>query len=87
MVEEKQRYRRAMGLHYDQHDDRAPFVTARGAYLSADRIVDIAHRYGIPVVEDTALARALEKIDLDEEIPQELFESVAAVLAALDNEF
>lgn len=78
------RYARAVGLLYRSGGDRAPTVQAKGEALMADEIVRIARRFGIPVVERTDLARTLAAIELDQEIPEELFEPVAVILDQLD---
>ena len=56
-----------------------PKVVAAGAGLIADRIVEIAREQGVPVREDPALAEALVRLELEQEIPSELFVAVAEV--------
>lgn len=68
----------AVALHYDHAG--APRVTARGRGTVAARILELAAEHGVPVEEDEALAEALSQVELDREIPIELFEAVAAVL-------
>lgn len=58
-----------------------PTLSARGEYELAQHIVACARKFGIPVVEQSALARGLASLDVDEEIPVELFEAAAALLA------
>ena len=72
--------RRAAALRYDREHDGAPRVVAAGAGLIADRIVEIAREQGLPVREDPALAEALVRLELEQEIPSELFVAVAEVL-------
>jgi flagellar biosynthesis protein len=72
--------RRAAALTYDQGAAGAPKVVAAGAGLIADRIVEIAREQGLPVREDPALAEALARLELEQEIPPELFAAVAEVL-------
>ena len=72
--------RRAAALRYDREHDGAPRVVAAGAGLIADRIVEIAREQGLPVREDPALAEALARLELEQEIPSELFVAVAEVL-------
>ena len=60
----------------------APVVLAKGAYLVAERIVDIAQESGIPVVQNIPLARALyRRVRVDQEIDADLYLAVAEVLA------
>ncbi|HEV7493752.1 EscU/YscU/HrcU family type III secretion system export apparatus switch protein [Baekduia sp.] len=75
-----ERPRRAAALRYDKDRVGAPKVIAAGAGLIADRIVEIAREQGVPVREDPALAEALARLELEQEIPTELFVAVAEVL-------
>jgi flagellar biosynthesis protein len=74
------RPRRAAALRYDKGKNEAPEVVAVGSGLIADRIVEIAVEQGLPVREDPALAEALARLELEQEIPPELFAAVAEVL-------
>ena len=73
--------RRAAALSYDRVRDRAPKVVAKGRGKMADRIVAAAREHGVPLVEDRNLVQMLEVLDLDTEIPPELYQAVAEVLA------
>jgi type III secretion system FlhB-like substrate exporter len=64
-----------------------PRIAAQGSYLSADSIVDIAHRSSIPVVEHEELARALLGAELDSEIPPSLYLMAAKVLLEVERLF
>ncbi|HEY0078941.1 MAG TPA: EscU/YscU/HrcU family type III secretion system export apparatus switch protein [Pyrinomonadaceae bacterium] len=70
----------AVALRYDADEMGAPTVVAKGAELMAAQIRQIAEESKVPVVRDVALARALYELDIDQEIPAELFEAVAVVL-------
>ena len=60
----------------------APRVVAKGAGAVAERIRDKAAREDVPIVESIPLARALHRsCELDQEIPVELYEGVARLLA------
>lgn len=72
--------RRAAALRYEKDHQGAPKVVAAGAGLIAERIVEIAREQGVPVREDPALAEALARLELAQEIPSELFVAVAEVL-------
>lgn len=72
----------AVALRYDPDTMKAPKVVAKGQRLVADRIREIAAANGVPIVENKPLAQALFKaVDLDREIPVELYRAVAEVLA------
>jgi flagellar biosynthesis protein len=76
----REKPRRAAALKYDHGPAGAPKVVAAGAGLIAERIVEIAREQGVPVREDPALAEALARLELEQEIPPELFVAVAEVL-------
>jgi flagellar biosynthesis protein len=75
-----ERPKRAAALRYDKDHQGAPKVVAAGAGLIAERIVEIAREQGVPVREDPALAEALARLELEQEIPEELFVAVAEIL-------
>jgi len=72
----------AVALKYDSDEMRAPRVVAKGADYLALRIRMIASVSGVPIVERPPLARALHRqCEIGQEIPGELYEAVAEVLA------
>ncbi len=73
--------RKAVALRYREGEDSAPVVTAAGDGKIADKIIEIAKEHGVPVHENRAVADALRDLNLGEEIPSELYEAVAAILA------
>lgn len=77
----------AVALRYDtQRGDAAPQVVARGHRLLAERIKQVARQAGVPIIHDVPLARALADLPLGDEIPESLYEAVAALLRALQEE-
>ncbi len=75
------RIKKAVALKYERSRDRAPKLTAKGARKIAERIIELAREKGIPIQEDPDLVGALMKLDLQDEIPQELYQVVAEILA------
>jgi flagellar biosynthesis protein len=71
--------RRATALHYP--GEGAPKVVATGKDLIADRILEIAKKAGVPIKRDAALAEALSQLELQHEIPEDLYLAVAETLA------
>lgn len=71
----------AVALKYEQGQTEAPIVVAKGADNIALRIRQIANENDVPIVENPPLARALYKVDLDQEIPVEHFRAVAEVIS------
>jgi flagellar biosynthesis protein len=70
----------AVALRYDIDRDKAPLVIASGRGPMADEILRIAEDNKIPLYEDPELAKLLSKLELDTEIPAELYTLVAEVL-------
>lgn len=70
----------AVALAYERGTHQAPRVAAKGYGLVAERIVALAEEHGIVVEADPALAQALAGVELDAEIPVELFDAVAEVI-------
>ncbi|MFN0064353.1 MAG: EscU/YscU/HrcU family type III secretion system export apparatus switch protein [Myxococcaceae bacterium] len=70
----------AVALKYERDKDGAPKVVAKGMRTKADKIRDIAREYGVPVMRNVPLAHALFRIEVGEEIPEELYDAVAEVL-------
>jgi len=68
-------------LKYDGKKDQAPTVTARGHGFMAEKILDLAKKHGVPIKNDPALAQILSRLDIDEEIPPDLYRVVAEILA------
>lgn len=73
--------RLAAALKYDSLTDAAPKVVAKGRGEIAARIIELAERHRIPIKSDPALVQILSKLDLDEQIPIELYRAVAEILA------
>jgi flagellar biosynthesis protein len=69
---------RAAALRYD--GSGAPRVVAAGSGELARRIAETARDAGVAIREDPALAEALARLQLDAEVPEELWHAVAEVL-------
>lgn len=69
----------AIALEYGKR--KTPIVSAKGEEELAQRIIDEAQRHGVYVAEDPQLLALLSRIDLDKEIPPELFTAVAVILS------
>jgi flagellar biosynthetic protein FlhB len=74
----------AVALKYEGARMAAPTVVAKGAGFIAERIRQVAAEHGVPIIENKPLAQSLHKIvDLGKEIPSELYQAVAEILAML----
>lgn len=71
----------AVAIKYDKEKGKAPRVVAKGMRVHAEKIKELAKQYGIPILRNVPLAQALNKLEIDEEVPEELYEAVAEVLA------
>jgi flagellar biosynthesis protein len=71
----------AVALRYHPPREDAPRVVAKGRGQIAEQILEIARQSGITIHEDRDLAALLEAVELDVEIPLEVFVAVAEILA------
>ncbi|HUX13406.1 MAG TPA: EscU/YscU/HrcU family type III secretion system export apparatus switch protein [Spirochaetia bacterium] len=76
--------RKSVALKYERGLP-APFILARGKGELADRIVELAERSGVPVVERRELAEALYMVDAGRFLPEEFFKTVAELLVFVQN--
>jgi flagellar biosynthesis protein len=72
---------KAVALTYDKDKDAAPKVVAKGRGQVAEKIIETARAHHVPLVEDENLVQVLEALDLETQIPPELYRAVAEVLA------
>ena len=74
----------AVALRYDPTEADAPRVMAKGIRKRALRIKELAFQFDVPVIENKPLARALyASVNELDEIPEDLFPAIAAVLAEI----
>jgi flagellar biosynthesis protein len=78
---ESERPKMAAAIRYDGAKDAAPRLTAKGSGHVADKIIELAHKHNIPIRTDRALINILSKLDIDQQIPPELYRAVAEILA------
>ena len=72
--------KKAAAVKYDQAKHMAPRVVAKGKGYIADQIVQLARENNVPLNQDQNLANVLEAMELESEIPAELYRAVAEVL-------
>ncbi len=70
----------AVALKYNEESILTPIVSAKGSGLLAKEIIKQAHAYNIAIVRNVSLARSLYRLNIDEEIPENLYKAVAEVL-------
>ena len=71
----------AVALRYESERDRAPKLVAKGQGYLAEKILELARQHHIPVREDKNLLQILSRLDLNQEIPAEVYKAVAEILA------
>ena len=70
----------AIALKYSEEEELAPAVIAQGQGEMAKLIIEAARAYGVPIVRDVPVARALNELEVGDEIPEALYEAVAEIL-------
>ncbi|MEA3498524.1 MAG: EscU/YscU/HrcU family type III secretion system export apparatus switch protein [Campylobacterota bacterium] len=73
--------KKAASLKYDDSKDGAPSVTSYGTKQTANNIIKIAQENDIPIKKDEDLVNMLSEIELNQEIPIELYKAVAEVFS------
>lgn len=80
-TDEHNEKQKAVALKYDQDKNDAPQIVAKGRHEIAKKIINNAEKNNIPIYEDEALIENLIKLELESEIPEELYQVVAEVLS------
>ena len=78
---EKETIKKAAALQYDKGKNHAPLLTASGSGETAKNIIKIAEKNGIPIKKDEDLVNMLTQIELNQEIPVELYKAVAEIFS------
>jgi flagellar biosynthesis protein len=78
---ESKKIQSAVALKYEPREGSAPVIVAKGKGRIAEKIIEIAREKGIVLYEDPLLIEILGGLDLGEEIPQELYQIIAEILA------
>ena len=72
---------KAVALLYDKEQGDAPRIVASGRGVLAGKIVETARAAGVYIMEDPDLVELLARVPVGEEIPMELYQAIAEVLA------
>ncbi len=73
--------KKAVALRYDRQKEDAPRVVAKGQGKIAQKIIELAKAHDIPIKDDPDLIEVLSSLEIDEEIPSEIYVAVAELLA------
>lgn len=79
--EEQPLDKKAVALKYDMQQDTAPRVIAKGKGHVAEHILATAQKNSIPVYQNKTLVNMLMALEIDMEIPPELYKAIAEVMA------
>jgi len=82
---ENYRNLKAVSLAYDQQKGNAPTVTAQGTGHNAKTIIQIAKEHNVPIKKDEDLINILSQIEVNQEIPEELYKAVAEIFSFIYN--
>ena len=80
-MKRRNRPKKAIALKYQPKSDNAPKVTAKGKGKVAEKIIEIAREHNIYTHNDSNLVEILSRLDLNEEIPSDVYIIVAELLA------
>lgn len=81
MNEKRYVRKEAVALSYDAKNGSSPTITAKGKGKIAENILEQALLNDVPIHEDPNLVQLLGQLDLNESIPEELYQAVAEVFA------
>jgi flagellar biosynthesis protein len=79
--DEDNKRKNAVALKYEPSEQDAPKLIAKGSGKIAENIIKRAHEYQVPIQEDPSLVSILSELDLNQNIPEELYKAVAEVFA------
>ena len=77
--------KKAAALRYNKSQDNAPTVVASGERYIASNIIKVAKENNIPIKKDEDMVELLSKIDLNKEIPADMYKAVAEVFSFIYN--
>jgi flagellar biosynthesis protein len=75
----------AVALKYNQKRNQAPKVIAKGEGKTAQKIIELANEHDIPIKKDEDLLELLSKVEIDKEVPPEMYKAVAEVFSFIYN--
>ncbi len=74
---------KAVALKYKAYEDLAPKVIAKGKGEIAQKIIEKAKKYDVPLFQNEEMANMLLNVDVGEEIPAKMYEAVVEVFVWL----
>lgn len=77
----EKKQKKAAALRYNDKKDSASRVSAKGKGRLADTIIEAANINHVPVLEDPSLIEILHKMEVNEQIPEELYQAAAEIFS------
>jgi len=77
--------KKAVALQYNKQKDKAPKINAKGKGYVAQQIIDIATQNDIYIKKDPDTVELLTKLDIDQEIPENMYKTIAEIFVYLYN--
>ncbi|MER2077035.1 EscU/YscU/HrcU family type III secretion system export apparatus switch protein [Psychrobacillus psychrotolerans] len=81
MKDERYTRKEAVAITYNSDRNDAPKIVAKGKGKIAENILAKAEEFNVPVQEDASLVELLGQLDINQSIPEELYQAVAEVFA------
>lgn len=81
MKKESKETKQAVALRYDGERHSAPRIVAGGGGNIAEKILQVAREYQVPIEDNSELVEMLSFFDVGQEIPEEAYRAVAEILA------
>lgn len=79
MSQQHKKIMKAAAIKYDKTKGTAPRVVAKGKGETAQKIISLAKEHNLPIRRDEDLVELLSKVELDKEVPENLYKAVAEV--------
>jgi len=80
-MSEEDKSKKAIAMRYDSAKEKAPKVIAKGRGNVANNIIKVAQLHKLPIKKDADLLELLSKVELDREVPENLYKAVAELFS------
>ena len=81
MAPDQRNPQQAVALRYQAKKDPAPKMVGKGSGYLAEKILELAKQHNIPIRQDKNLLQILSRLDLNQEVPADVYRAVAEILA------
>ncbi len=85
LTQDLQKDTKAIALQYNKEKDNAPKIVAKGSRYLADEILNIAQKHNIPIKKDEDMVMMLDQIEVNREIPPNMYKAVAEIFSFIYN--